>query len=89
MPFGQSALLTSLTLGLTRRATFCVQRCCGASPEAATRAADEVGLSAAATVAAVAGILTLDPIGSAISAGYIAAEAGEAERRHAGDGKRQ
>lgn len=82
MPFGQSVLLTSLTLGLTRRATFCVQRCCGASPEEASRAADEIGLSAATTVAALASVLTVDPIGSALSAGYIAAEAGEAERRH-------
>jgi hypothetical protein len=88
MPFGQSALLTSLTLGLTRRATFCIQRCCGASPEEATLAADEIGLSAATAVATVAGILTLDPIGSALSAGYIAAESGEAERRHAKDGRR-
>lgn len=80
--FGQSFLLTPLTLNLTRRVTFCAQRCMGASLNEASKTADEIGMSAAATVATIAGVLTVDPAGAALSATYLAVESGEADVRH-------
>ena len=85
--FGQSFLLTPLTLNLTRRVTFCAQRCMGASPADASKVADEIGLSAAATVATITGVLTADPAGAALSASYLAVELGEADTRQSNEQK--
>lgn len=84
--FGQSFLFTTLTLNLTRRVTYCTKRCFGATAAEASRAADEIAIPAAAAVAAMTSVLTVDPAGAALSASYIAAESGEAENRHGSPG---
>ncbi len=81
MPFGQSFLLTPLTLNLTRRATFAVSRCFGQSAKDAMTIADEAGIVAASVVATATAIVTLDPTGATLSASYIALEMGEREAR--------
>lgn len=85
--FGQSLLFTTLTLNLTRRVTYCAKRTFGASPAEAQKAADDIALSAASTVAGLTSVLTVDIPGAALSAAYLAAETGEAERRSGEAGK--
>jgi hypothetical protein len=81
MPFGQSSILTPITLNLTRRIVYTANRCLGKSPQQAAETADELAIPAASAVAAVTAIATLDPAGGALSAGYLALEMGEMERR--------
>ena len=78
--FGQSALFTTLSLNLTRRVAFCVHRSFGKSPFDAMEAANDTAIAAGTTVGAIAAVLTVDPIGAALSIGYVALEASEAER---------
>ena len=87
MALGQSFFFTTLTLNLTRRATFCFQRISGKPPLEAQLIADEVGLSAAGTVAAITGVATADPLGASLSASYLALEAGEAQKRNGRTGR--
>ncbi len=77
---GQSAMCAAFALNMTRRVTYCVHRNFGKTPFDAMAAANQTGLAAGATVGAVMSVLTIDPVGGALTAGYVALEAAEAER---------
>lgn len=79
--FGQSALFTTISMNITRRVVFCIRRNLGESPYDAMEAANETAIAAGSTTGAVAAVLTLDPVGAALSAGYVALEASEAKRQ--------
>lgn len=74
--FGQSLFITTLTTNLTRRVTYMGCRAAGKSQAEAMDISDDVALAAGATVGSMAAIVTLDVPGAALSAGYIALEAG-------------
>jgi len=76
----QSALCTAFALNMTRRVTYCIHRSFGKMPFEAMEVANQTGIAAGATVGALVSILTLDPIGGALSVSYVALEACEAER---------
>jgi len=76
----QSALCTAFTLNMSRRVSYCIHRSLGKMPFEAMEVANQTGIAAGATVGALVSILTLDPIGGALSVSYVALEACEAER---------
>jgi hypothetical protein len=80
MPFGQSAILTLPVLNGVRRVAYLVHTLQGTPPREAMRRASETAIVAASTVATSTAIVTLDPVGGALSAGYIALESQELDR---------
>lgn len=77
---GQSALFTTFTLNMTRRMAFCIYRNMGKSPLEAMNSANEIAIASGVTAGTIGAVLTLDPIGAMLSAGYVTLEASEADR---------
>jgi hypothetical protein len=65
---------------MTRRVTYCIHRNLGKTPFDAMEAANQTGIAAGATVGTLLSVVTVDPVGGALAAGYVALEASEAER---------
>jgi hypothetical protein len=78
--FGHSAMCAAFALNMTRRVAYCIHRSLGRTPFEAMEAANQTGITAGGTVGALVSVVTLDPIGAALSVGYVALEASEAER---------
>lgn len=77
---GQSAMCAAFALNMTRRVTYCIHRNLGKTPADAMDAANQTGIAAGATVGTLLSVVTVDPVGGALAAGYVALEASEAER---------
>ncbi len=80
---GESSLFTSMGLNITRRITFLTCRYFGKAPREAAEIADDVAISAGSVIGTAAAIVMLDPLGGALSVGYLVLEQSDAEKRAA------
>jgi 6-phosphogluconolactonase (cycloisomerase 2 family) len=82
MPFGQSAFSAFVVGNVTKRLTYLSARhCFGKSPREADLLSDDLSLSAASSVGTMVSVLTLDPVGGALTMGYCNLLASEMESK--------
>ncbi len=77
MPLGQSALVTAAVHTTTRGLLFMALRCLGKTQVESNLVASNISIKVAAAAGSTTAVITADPAGAVLSAGYLGMAMGE------------